>query len=86
MDKATLMELTKRRDNGEFENPVEFDAYIRRVAECVGKDRNGLIDIINNEPDCCDTLYEAYEEIMASFPGDDELEDLFIRKVMPVYA
>ena len=86
MDKATLTELAKRRDNGEFENPSELDAYIRRVAECIGGDKEGLIDILNNEPELTYALYEAYEEIMASFPGDDELEDLFIRKVMPVYT
>ena len=86
MDKATLLKLTKRRDNGEFENPVEFDTYIRRVAECIGKDRAGLVDILNNEPDYTYVLYECYEEIMANFPGDDELEDLFARKVLPVYT
>ena len=85
MDKATLIELNRRRDNGEFEDPIGFDSYVQRVADCIGKDREGLISIIN-EPDFTYVLYEAYEEIMANFPGDDELEDLFIRKVMPVYT
>ena len=40
---------------------------------------------MKTEPDCADAFYSAYEEIMASFPGDDELEDLFKQYVIPFY-
>ena len=87
MDKDALIKLIQKRRDEKDDNPVVFDAYVRRVADCIGKDRDALIAFINTAAtEYVDALDEAFEEIMANFPGDDELEDLFIRKVMPVYT
>ena len=84
MDKSNLIDLIKKREQGEFEDPIGFDAYVHSIANCMGKDRNDVIAFIRNEQaDYVSALSEAYEEIMDNFPGDEELNDLFIQYVLP---
>ena len=86
MNKDALMKLIEKRWEEKDDNPIVFDAYVQAVADCVGKDRDALIKFIKTEDhEYVYALGEAYEEIMANFPGDDELEDLFAQYVLPVY-
>ena len=85
MNKEVLKKLIEKRWEEKDDDPCVFVAHVQGVANYIGKDRDALIKFIKTEDhEYVYALNEAYEEIMANFPGDAELEDLFIHKVSPV--